>query len=114
MGCCMSCSLVCFFFQADDGIRDHCVPGVQTCALPISKAKARGGATFSPPEVSLASVKISSFPCSDKKGKLLVTSARIDRKSVVYGKSVDLGGRRIIKKKKKKRENERSSCNYIK
>src|SRR5476649_2542770 len=24
-----------FFFQAGDGIRDHCVPGVQTCALPI-------------------------------------------------------------------------------
>src|SRR5260221_1458867 len=26
----------CFFFQAEDGIRDHCVTGVQTCALPIS------------------------------------------------------------------------------
>ena len=24
-----------FFFQAEDGIRDRCVPGVQTCALPI-------------------------------------------------------------------------------
>src|SRR5260221_8159265 len=29
------CSLF-FFFQAEDGIRDHCVTGVQTCALPIS------------------------------------------------------------------------------
>src|SRR5438034_5263200 len=27
---------LCFFFQAEDGIRDHCVTGVQTCALPIS------------------------------------------------------------------------------
>src|SRR3989441_11814966 len=27
-----------------------------------------------------------------------------DRKSVVWGKSVDLGGRRIIKKKKKKKQ----------
>src|SRR5260221_10950472 len=27
-----------FFFQAEDGIRDHCVTGVQTCALPISCA----------------------------------------------------------------------------
>src|SRR5260221_529195 len=27
-----------FFFQAEDGIRDHCVTGVQTCALPISKS----------------------------------------------------------------------------
>src|SRR5260221_11208621 len=28
-----------FFFQAEDGIRDHCVTGVQTCALPISPAE---------------------------------------------------------------------------
>ena len=27
-----------FFFQAEDGIRDHCVTGVQTCALPICPA----------------------------------------------------------------------------
>src|SRR5256884_7103727 len=26
---------VCFFFQAEDGIRDVAVTGVQTCALPI-------------------------------------------------------------------------------
>ena len=25
----------CFFFQAEDGIRDKLVTGVQTCALPI-------------------------------------------------------------------------------
>src|SRR3989441_4611459 len=28
----------CFFFQAEDGIRDKLVTGVQTCALPISGA----------------------------------------------------------------------------
>src|SRR5207237_8487289 len=27
---------LCFFFQAEDGIRDSSVTGVQTCALPIS------------------------------------------------------------------------------
>src|SRR5438132_10694516 len=27
------------FFQAEDGIRDHCVTGVQTCALPISEER---------------------------------------------------------------------------
>src|SRR2546426_3341701 len=37
----MSCSVCClffffFFFQAEDGIRDYKVTGVQTCALPIS------------------------------------------------------------------------------
>src|SRR5437588_8717479 len=30
-----------FFFQAEDGIRDHCVTGVQTCALPISPLSLR-------------------------------------------------------------------------
>src|SRR5690606_15384128 len=29
------CCCVCFFFQAEDGIRDFHVTGVQTCALPI-------------------------------------------------------------------------------
>src|SRR5207302_5684550 len=32
-----------FFFQAEDGIRDFHVTGVQTCALPISEAQGRGG-----------------------------------------------------------------------
>src|SRR5205807_5324526 len=31
--------MVYFFFQAEDGIRDYKVTGVQTCALPISKSK---------------------------------------------------------------------------
>src|SRR5256884_7126473 len=30
------CTCVVFFFQAEDGIRDVAVTGVQTCALPIS------------------------------------------------------------------------------
>src|SRR5690606_39972410 len=30
--------LLFFFFQAEDGIRDFHVTGVQTCALPISEA----------------------------------------------------------------------------
>src|SRR5688500_18113276 len=31
----MQSFLFCFFFQAEDGIRDYKVTGVQTCALPI-------------------------------------------------------------------------------
>src|SRR2546425_1696595 len=31
-----------FFFQAEDGIRDKLVTGVQTCALPISSAPPDG------------------------------------------------------------------------
>src|SRR5256885_11562918 len=36
-----SIKLVYFFFQAEDGIRDYKVTGVQTCALPISLARKR-------------------------------------------------------------------------
>src|SRR5690606_39514065 len=32
-----------FFFQAEDGIRDFHVTGVQTCALPISRRRPRRG-----------------------------------------------------------------------
>src|SRR2546430_9945240 len=33
---CRTCVVMFFFFQAEDGIRDLTVTGVQTCALPIS------------------------------------------------------------------------------
>src|SRR5256885_8711826 len=33
----------CFFFQAEDGIRDYKVTGVQTCALPILALELLGG-----------------------------------------------------------------------
>src|SRR2546427_2556742 len=36
-----SSSVFFFFFQAEDGIRDLTVTGVQTCALPISAGTAR-------------------------------------------------------------------------
>src|SRR2546427_2311384 len=39
---------------------------------------------------------------NDARSQLALSCERLDRKSVVWGKSVDLGGRRIIKKKKKK------------
>src|SRR5256886_6339367 len=35
--------LLFFFFQAEDGIRDLTVTGVQTCALPISEASGAEG-----------------------------------------------------------------------
>ena len=33
--CCRELGSLRLYFQAEDGIRDHCVTGVQTCALPI-------------------------------------------------------------------------------
>src|SRR2546430_13249950 len=39
--CSIERSVFFFFFQAEDGIRDLTVTGVQTCALPISCSRAR-------------------------------------------------------------------------
>src|SRR6266516_6653259 len=41
-----------FFFQAEDGIRDRTVTGVQTCALPISKRKGLAVVVWSYPRGS--------------------------------------------------------------
>src|SRR5438034_10401651 len=79
-----------FFFQAEDGIRDHCVTGVQTCALPILAAE----------RTSASVVDLSIVTSSVNKGETLIDT-EIGRASC--RESVDLGGRRIIKKKKKRR-----------
>src|SRR5206468_6897157 len=41
--------LVFFFFQAEDGIRDLIVTGVQTCALPISACRQSPLESSTPP-----------------------------------------------------------------
>src|SRR5947207_15131247 len=94
-----------FFFQAEDGIRDHCVTGVQTCALPISTVmpsrpslpslRHRSGGNWLVRSISAARGAIS-FPAKS----CTVSRSRSEERRV--GKSVDLGGRRIIKKKKRK------------
>src|SRR5215204_7282768 len=75
-----------FFFQAEDGIRDHCVTGVQTCALPISEITAAGAMKPRPADMFRA------MEC---------TQIEAIGRASCREKSVDLGGRRIIKKKKK-------------
>src|SRR2546426_11654993 len=80
-----------FFFQAEDGIRDYKVTGVQTCALPICFLRRVLHLLQEPPaDQDLLSLHLEQSP----PGEIGRASCR--------GKSVDLGGRRIIKKKKKK------------
>src|SRR5205823_11933334 len=45
--CCICIFCFFFFFQAEDGIRDKLVTGVQTCALPISSSRA-AAASYEP------------------------------------------------------------------
>src|SRR5688572_33310219 len=96
-----------FFFQAEDGIRDLTVTGVQTCALPISQFDSVG-----PFAEGLARVKIGErWGYLDRDGTIVINPQfeqafdfnRSEERRV--GKSVDLGGRRIIKKKKHTRQN---------
>src|SRR5206468_6474294 len=55
-----------FFFQAEDGIRDLIVTGVQTCALPISPRPGRGYAeglpAGSPPPVRSSDPNVQNTP----------------------------------------------------
>src|SRR2546430_11145440 len=46
---------VSFFFQAEDGIRDLTVTGVQTCALPISDPGAQSDSHVCSPQVEFGS-----------------------------------------------------------
>src|SRR2546430_4951274 len=55
----MTSSRCCFFFfQAEDGIRDLTVTGVQTCALPISVGDHASQPPHALPEVVLLDLKL--------------------------------------------------------
>src|SRR5207302_3389182 len=96
-----------FFFQAEDGIRDFHVTGVQTCALPIWPLQPPplapgpfvpapllpGPGTPAPPSGMAGLVP----PGTDRPVALRPAWTRTtpDRKSVVQGKSVDARGPRL-------------------
>src|SRR5690606_39301696 len=100
------------FFQAEDGIRDFHVTGVQTCALPISKpidlAKLEKQIALSnanetqTKEIALdvhhAETKVVDMSAHQAKTKVVDMSRlpRVPPRSEErrVGKSVDLGGRR--------------------
>src|SRR5262249_57014775 len=64
-----------FFFQAEDGIRDWSVTGVQTCALPICTAPA-GGASLIAPLVAASERAPARGPCSGLWRMIAATAAR--------------------------------------
>src|SRR5689334_25306880 len=94
-----------FFFQAEDGIRDGTVTGVQTCALPIYGIDLDAYPFREEKEDFLVYIGRAN---PDKGPATAITAARhaglpIKRSEERrVGKGVDLGGRRIIKKKKTK------------
>src|SRR3989449_8106061 len=59
-----------FFFQAEDGIRDVAVTGVQTCALPIFWTDSRPRSSFPPPILILLTLMMrGSLPIRSKKSR---------------------------------------------
>src|SRR3989454_12668499 len=88
--------LLFFFFQAEDGIRDYKVTGVQTCALPIYRR--REDVRLRPRFFRDALGQLEVIPGLHE-DHLNAFGLRSEERR--EGKSVDLGGRRIIKKKKK-------------
>src|SRR4030066_432920 len=75
-----------FFFQAEDGIRDSSVTGVQTCALPIYLAGGFGGSAISAVDIALWDIA----------GK----AAEIGRAACRGRGEISVGGGSIKKKKK--------------
>src|SRR5579863_4679545 len=87
-----------FFFQAEDGRRNGRVTGVQTCALPIYFLGRLG--LLHAPQLEIPEVGKPEIPHRSEERRV--------------GKSVDLGGRRIIKKKKKMKKQKKTNKNLKK
>src|SRR2546430_3308090 len=65
-----------FFFQAEDGIRDLTVTGVQTCALPISSEEYKATGTAYPPpgwSLCITSVPTAQYRASERRKLYSVT-----------------------------------------
>src|SRR5256885_3706066 len=99
-----------FFFQAEDGIRDYKVTGVQTCALPICPprprplrdaeiAECRGG-FHRRPLFRSGRGRGGRSGSAGAGGGAGFGGLLVDRERVGEGKGVEFGGRRVIKKKK--------------
>src|SRR3712207_9498584 len=97
-----------FFFQAEDGIRDIGVTGVQTCALPILRRCHRRRIVEDGVDQDRGGAEADMCDVDAQHDRAAGIRFGQDRKSVGEGKSVDLGGRRIIKKK-----NNYSSTTYL-
>src|SRR5206468_8241082 len=103
--------IIFFFFQAEDGIRDLIVTGVQTCALPISmrpsyRSPCRVGfgwiGTRRAPAASPCRAICTMAASRKTRAATLVSAAATRSEERRVGKSVDIGGRGDVEKKKKR------------
>src|SRR2546422_4709190 len=86
-----------FFFQAEDGIRDVAVTGVQTCALPISRSWDRDSCS---PRASPGPRRRT----AGRRGEGAAAQARRDRKSTRLNSSHGYISYAVFCLKKKKKQ----------
>src|SRR2546422_7703047 len=79
-----------FFFQAEDGIRDVAVTGVQTCALPISARPCLQSLLF---EASLPSERMSTEPKKAGDDSPSGVYSRLSATKIISGESSRTGVR---------------------
>src|SRR5206468_8743565 len=80
-----------FFFQAEDGIRDLIVTGVQTCALPISLRRSDRHPGKTPPSTS----RFENGDCARHRDsaaiRVAASSRQSERRCPNYGPSAKIG-----------------------
>src|SRR5439155_4611958 len=82
-----------FFFQAEDGIRDGHVTGVQTCALPILTAVSKRSAHFRSAAIRLASAAGRPYSETRRERRDPGISGKALRSSSIHARSSSSGGR---------------------
>src|SRR2546429_4451437 len=78
-----------FFFQAEDGIRDVAVTGVQTCALPIFRFGALGRLVMEKKKAFVESITSGNFHNQAAKGAESALSCMLARTAAYKGHEVD-------------------------
>src|SRR5690606_39534245 len=82
------CVVIVFFFQAEDGIRDFHVTGVQTCALPISPAPAAARLLTQAAKTPQAQTACRPIP-PESCWKISMNEARLKRLAEAAGLSIN-------------------------
>src|SRR5256885_7347994 len=90
---CKMCPGCVFFFQAEDGIRDYKVTGVQTCALPISALEEILAGRFSSSERVMLDVVL------ERNGTIIERQAVVNEACINKGalaRMIDLKDRKSV------------------
>src|SRR5207249_5921582 len=108
-------SFIIFFFQAEDGIRDRNVTGVQTCALPISLARSKIK-LFLDYNLGKPSAGLLERACwlADGRGAPRVRAGREIGRASCRGKRGERGGERVREEKRRRRERGRWETTWTK